>query len=64
MRSVPSPARSSGAAREAAAGPQQGSFAPHIFATGSYHHVEINDPDLTISVIKLILDRARDARRG
>lgn len=32
---------------------------PHIFATGSDHYVEINDPDLTIAVIKLILDRAR-----
>lgn len=32
---------------------------PHIFATGSDHYIEINDPDLTISVIKLILDRAR-----
>jgi hypothetical protein len=32
---------------------------PHIFATGSDHYVEINDPDLTISAIKLVLDRAR-----
>ncbi len=37
---------------------------PHIFATGSNHYVEINDPDLTISVIRLILDRARHARAG
>jgi pimeloyl-ACP methyl ester carboxylesterase len=35
---------------------------PHIFATGSDHYVQINDPDLTISVIKLVLDRARDRR--
>jgi hypothetical protein len=32
---------------------------PHIFATGSDHYVEINDPDLVISVINLILNRAR-----
>jgi hypothetical protein len=32
---------------------------PHIFATGSDHYVEVNDPDLTISVIQLILDRSR-----
>jgi pimeloyl-ACP methyl ester carboxylesterase len=35
---------------------------PHILATGSDHYVEINDPDLTISVIKLILDRVRHRR--
>jgi pimeloyl-ACP methyl ester carboxylesterase len=35
---------------------------PHVFATGSDHYVEINDPDLTISVIKLVLDRARHGR--
>ncbi len=32
---------------------------PHIFATGSDHYVQIHDPDLTISIIRLILDRAR-----
>ena len=32
---------------------------PHIFATGSDHYVEINDPDLTIRLRKLVLDRAR-----
>jgi hypothetical protein len=37
---------------------------PHIFATGSDHYVEINDQDLTISVIKLILDRARHGGTG
>jgi pimeloyl-ACP methyl ester carboxylesterase len=37
---------------------------PHIFATGSNHYVELNDPDLTISVIRLILDRARYGRTG
>jgi hypothetical protein len=39
-------------------------LAPHVFATGSDHYVQINDPDLTISVIKLILGRARHSRRG
>jgi len=37
---------------------------PHIFATGSDHYVELNDPDLTISVIRLILDRVRHGRTG
>jgi pimeloyl-ACP methyl ester carboxylesterase len=37
-------------------------LSPHIFATGSDHYVQINDPDLTISVIKLILGRARAGR--
>ncbi len=37
---------------------------PHIFATGSDHYVQINDPDLTISVIRLIFDRARHGRSG
>ena len=37
---------------------------PHIFATGSDHYVEINDPGLTIRVIELILDRARHGRTG
>jgi pimeloyl-ACP methyl ester carboxylesterase len=37
---------------------------PHIFATGSDHYVQINDPDLTTSVIKLILDRARHRPMG
>lgn len=37
---------------------------PHIFATGSDHYVQINDPDLTISVIKLILDRTRHRFTG
>jgi hypothetical protein len=32
---------------------------PHVFATGSDHNVEIRDPDLTPSVIHLILERAR-----
>jgi hypothetical protein len=32
---------------------------PHILATGSDHYVQINDPDLTISTLKLIFDRAR-----
>ena len=37
---------------------------PHIFATGSDHYVELNDPDLTISVIRLILDRVRYGHTG
>jgi pimeloyl-ACP methyl ester carboxylesterase len=32
---------------------------PHVVATGSDHYVQIRDPDLTTSVIRLILDRAR-----
>lgn len=32
---------------------------PHVFATGSDHYVQIHDPDLTVSIIRLILDRAR-----
>lgn len=35
---------------------------PHIFATGSDHYIQIHDPDLTISVIELVLDRARHRR--
>jgi hypothetical protein len=35
---------------------------PHIFATGSDHYVQINDPDLTISTIRLIVKRARRER--
>jgi hypothetical protein len=32
---------------------------PHVFATGSDHYVQMHDPDITISTIGLILDRAR-----
>jgi hypothetical protein len=32
---------------------------PHVFATGSDHYVQTHDPDLTISIIRLILGRAR-----
>jgi pimeloyl-ACP methyl ester carboxylesterase len=32
---------------------------PHIFATGSDHYVQIRDPDLTLSTIKLVLQRVR-----
>jgi alpha/beta hydrolase family protein len=32
---------------------------PQVFATGSDHYVQVHDPDLTISIIRLILDRAR-----
>ena len=32
---------------------------PHILATGSDHYVQLRDPDLTTSVIRLVLDRVR-----
>jgi pimeloyl-ACP methyl ester carboxylesterase len=32
---------------------------PHILATGSDHYVQLHDPDLTTSVIRLIFDRVR-----
>ncbi len=32
---------------------------PHVFATGSDHYVQIRDPDLTASMIRLVVDRAR-----
>jgi pimeloyl-ACP methyl ester carboxylesterase len=32
---------------------------PHVFATGSDHYVQINDPDLTSSMIRLVLDRSK-----
>jgi pimeloyl-ACP methyl ester carboxylesterase len=32
---------------------------PHILATGSDHNIQIHDPDLTTSVIRLIWDRVR-----
>ena len=32
---------------------------PHILATGSDHYVQLHDPDLVTSVIRLILDRVR-----
>ncbi|MGH3042440.1 MAG: alpha/beta fold hydrolase, partial [Gaiellaceae bacterium] len=35
---------------------------PHILATGSDHYVQIHDPDLTISTIALIFERARRGR--
>jgi pimeloyl-ACP methyl ester carboxylesterase len=35
---------------------------PHIFATGSDHYVQLRDPDLTTSVIRLIFDRVRPNR--
>jgi pimeloyl-ACP methyl ester carboxylesterase len=38
---------------------------PQVLATGSDHYVQIRDPDLTISIIELILDRVRyQERRG
>jgi pimeloyl-ACP methyl ester carboxylesterase len=35
---------------------------PHILATGSDHYVQMNDPDLTISTIRLVLDRSERGR--
>jgi pimeloyl-ACP methyl ester carboxylesterase len=35
---------------------------PHILATGSDHYVQINDPDLTISTIRLVRNRADRGR--
>lgn len=32
---------------------------PHVLATGSDHYVQIHDPDLTSSMIRLVLDRAK-----
>ena len=38
---------------------------PHILATGSDHYVQIHDPDLVTSVIRLIFVRGRAlVRRG
>jgi pimeloyl-ACP methyl ester carboxylesterase len=34
-------------------------YTPHVFATGSDHYVQIHAPDLTSSMIRLVLDRAR-----
>jgi hypothetical protein len=31
---------------------------PHVFATGSDHYVQIRDPDLTSSMIRLVFDRS------
>jgi pimeloyl-ACP methyl ester carboxylesterase len=33
---------------------------PHILATGSDHYIQVRDPDLVISTIKLIFERATD----
>jgi hypothetical protein len=35
---------------------------PHLIATGSDHYVQIHDPDLTISTIRLIIERVRRGR--
>ena len=35
---------------------------PHILATGSDHYVQLNDPDLTISTIRLVRNRAERGR--
>jgi hypothetical protein len=35
---------------------------PHILATGSDHYVQIHDPDLTISTVRLIVKRVRRER--
>ena len=36
-----------------------GAQSPHIFATGSDHYVQIRDPDLVVSIIRLVVERAR-----
>ncbi len=36
---------------------------PHIFATGSDHYVQLHDPDLVTSTIRLILNRVRRLHR-
>jgi hypothetical protein len=36
---------------------------PHVFATGSDHYVQLRDPDLTTSVIRLIFGRVRALAR-
>ncbi len=36
---------------------------PHILATGSDHYVQLHDPDLVASVIRLIFDRVRGLGR-
>jgi hypothetical protein len=35
---------------------------PHILATDSDHYVQIRDPDLTVSTIRLIVERVRRGR--
>jgi pimeloyl-ACP methyl ester carboxylesterase len=35
---------------------------PHIFATGSNHYIQIHQPDLVISSIKLVIERVKQAR--
>jgi len=37
---------------------------PHILATGSGHYVQINDPDLTTSTIRLVFERARNQSKN
>jgi len=40
---------------------------PHILAAGSDHYVQIHDPDLVVSIVRLIFERARvalDLRSG
>jgi len=34
---------------------------PHVFATGSDHYVQVRDPDLTTSMIRLVLERYKRA---
>ncbi|GAA2641138.1 MULTISPECIES: alpha/beta fold hydrolase [Streptomyces] len=36
-----------------------GSQTPHFLATGSDHYVQVHDPDLTISAIRLVVGRVR-----
>lgn len=36
---------------------------PHILVTGSDHYVQLRDPDLVVSVVRLVFDRASQAER-
>ena len=35
---------------------------PHIFATGSDHYIQINQPDLVIASIRLVIERAKQGK--
>ncbi|MFK0219576.1 hypothetical protein ACIQWN_15440 [Streptomyces vinaceus] len=39
-----------------------GEQTPHLLATGSDHYVQLHDPDLTISAIRLVAGRIRFGR--
>ena len=35
---------------------------PHIFAAGSDHYIQINQPDLVIASIRLVIERAKQGK--